>query len=81
VLGNDLVDTACTTPDRQQVRPERIIAMMPDYVIRHDKGLPDEVLADNYAEQDGDLVFTRDGEEVFRLPMAVVVSVAPKDES
>ena len=55
--------------------------MMPDYVIRHDKGFPDEVLADNYAEQDGDLVLTRDGEIVFRLPMAVVVSVAPKDES
>ena len=56
-------------------------SMMPDYMIWHDEGLPDEVLADNYAEQDGDLVFTRDGEEVFRLPMAVVVSVAPKDES
>ena len=56
-------------------------AMMPDYMIRHREGLPDEVLADDYAEQEGDLVFTRDGEEVFRLPMADVVRVAPKDES
>jgi len=55
--------------------------MMADYMIRHREGLPDEVLADDYAEQEGDLVFTRDGEEVFRLPMADVVSVAPKDES
>ena len=50
-------------------------------MIWHRKGLPDEVLADDYAEQDGDLVFTRDREEVFRLPMAHVVSVARKDES
>ena len=57
-------------------------AMMPDYVIRHrDAGFPDEVVADDYVEREGDLVFTRDDHEVFRVPVADVVSIAPKGES
>jgi hypothetical protein len=51
---------------------------VPTYVIRHRESWPDEVVADSYVEQDGDLVFVRDGAEVMRIPSADVVSVAPK---
>jgi hypothetical protein len=67
--------------DRQTVGGESIITRMPDYVIRHPEGFPDEVLADRYVERDGDLVFTRGGCEVLRVPVADVVSVTPKGES
>ena len=50
-------------------------------MIRHRDSFPDEVLADSYLEQDGYLVFLRDGKEVIRIPLADVVSVAPKGES
>src|SRR6266568_4962956 len=45
---------------------------MADYVIRHREGWPDEVAADGYVERDGELIFTRDGEEVLRVPVADV---------
>jgi hypothetical protein len=54
---------------------------VPDYVIQHHDGFPDEVLADSYHEQDGDLVFVRDGAEIMRIPSADVVRVTLKDET
>jgi hypothetical protein len=54
---------------------------VPTYLIRHRESWPDEVVADSYVEQDGDLVFVRDGREVMRIPSADVTSVAPKGES
>jgi len=53
---------------------------VPDYVIRHREGWPDEVVADEYIEQDGDFVFIRDGDEVFRVHGADVVSVGPRGD-
>lgn len=61
-------------------RREAIILRVPDYVIRHREGWPDEVVADEYIEQDGDFVFIRDGDEVFRVHGADVVSVGPRGD-
>ena len=54
---------------------------IPSYVVRHLEGSPDEVEADSYVEQDGELVFNREGTEVMRIPLGDVVSVAPKGGS
>jgi len=41
---------------------------MPDYVIRHRTGFPDEVVADSYEEKADDLVFIPDDQEILRIP-------------
>jgi len=66
-------------PTKERIECDR--KGVPTYVIRHRESWPDEVVADSYFEQDGDLVFVRDGAEVMRIPSADVVSVAPKGGS
>ena len=45
------------------------------------EGLPDEVDADRYEEQEDDAVFIKDGKEVFRVWENDVVSITPRGES
>jgi len=54
---------------------------MPSFVIRYLEGFPDEIVADQYEEQDRVVVFTRDGEEVFRIRRADAVSIESREES
>ena len=55
--------------------------MMPSFVIRYVEGFPDEVMADRYEEQEGDVVFMRDGAEVFRVRRADTESIENRDEA
>jgi hypothetical protein len=54
---------------------------MPSFVIRYADGFPDEVLADLYEDQEADVVFMKDGAEVFRVRRADAVSIEPRDHS
>ncbi len=54
---------------------------MPSFVIRYVEGFPDEVSADRYEDQEGDVVFMKDGAEVFRVHRADAESIEPRDES
>jgi hypothetical protein len=54
---------------------------MPSFVIRYVEGFPDEVEADRYEEQQGDVVFMRDGTEVFRVRRADAASIEPRGEA
>jgi hypothetical protein len=54
---------------------------MPSFVITYAEGFPDEIEADRYEEQEGDVVFLKDGSEVFRVHRADAVSIHPRDGS
>ncbi len=66
--------------DRPHVEPYSP-GPMPSFVIRYLEGFPDEIVADQYEEQDRVVVFTRDGEEVFRIRRADAVSIESREES
>ena len=53
---------------------------VPSFVIRYPTGFPDEVEADQYEEREGELIFLKGGDEVFRVRKADTSSIDQRKE-
>jgi hypothetical protein len=76
-----LLNTIGPPSHRRGTDPALEFRSMPSFVVRYAEGFPDEIEADRFEEQEGDVVFMKDGAEVFRVRRADAVSIEPHDQS